>query len=201
LPDTILYTVGGGLYVNLTNRCTCACDFCERRTHGGMGSADSLWLDKEPAADEILRALAAHDLTAYRELVFCGFGEPTLRLDVLLTVARAVKHTHPALPVRINTNGHANLIAGRDVTGELAGLVDHLSVSLNRADAERYTAHMQPVFGTGSFDALLEFSRRAKVHVPRVTLTVVDVLGDDELAACRGIANSIGVGFRVRPLH
>jgi len=201
MPDTILYTVGNGLYVNLTNGCTNDCDFCERNSQSGVGSAGSLWLDAEPSAAGVIAALRLYELTQYDELVFCGFGEPTLRMDVLLTVARAVKAQCPGLPVRINTNGHANLIAGRDVTPGMAGLIDRLSVSLNRPDAGRYNAHMRSVFGLDAFSGLLDFTRRAAAVVPQVTLTALDDLPPEEMETCRKIALDLGVGFRVRERH
>ena len=198
---TITYTVGNGLYLNITNRCTCDCDFCERGRYRGVGDAQSLRLEREPSRREIWDDIAKRDLSRYRELVFCGFGEPTLRLDDLLWVARRVKETAPALPIRINTNGHANLIAGRDVTPELAGVVDALSISLNRADASSYNAHIKPIYGRAAYDGLLDFALRAKQYVPDITLSVVDLLDDDELANCKEIAAGLGLPLRVRSYH
>ncbi len=201
MSQTFVYQVGNGLYINLTNACTCDCDFCERRTMQGVGSAGSLWLDHEPTADEVLQALAAYDLSTYDELVFCGFGEPTLRLDVLLQVAQEIKSRQPSLPIRVNTNGHASLIAGRDITPRLAGVIDVLSISLNRPDAASYSAHMLPVYGESAFAALLDFAAKAAQNVPRVVLTAVDVIDDNERQKCEKLAQSLGVEFRLRPFH
>ena len=131
--ETISYEYGDALYVNLTNRCDCACIFCLRNNgHKGSIYADDLWLEHEPSREEALKDLLSRDLSRYTELVFCGFGEPTYRIDDLLWLVDELKKAVPHLPpVRINTNGHANLIHGRDVTPGLAGRIDVLSISLN----------------------------------------------------------------------
>ncbi len=201
MAQVITYTVKNGLYVNITNRCTCACDFCERGHYNGVGDAESLWLEREPTREEIWDDIALRNLVDYKELVFCGFGEPTVRLDDLLWVARRVKETAPTLPIRINTNGHANLIAGRDVTPALAGVIDALSISLNRPDAAGYSLHMNPTFGEAAFDGLLDFAIRAKQFVPQVTLSVVDVLDKDDLNACKSLASRLGIPLLVRAYH
>ena len=197
---TITYTVGSGLYINLTNRCTCDCDFCERNFIETVGTSGSLWLEREPTCDEILADLALRNLFDYDELVFCGFGEPTLRLDVILEVAKVVKAQAPALLIRINTNGHANYIAGKDITPQMHGLIDVLSISLNRPDSQSYQHHIRPDFD-GAFQEAISFTRLAKEHVGAVTLSVVDMLSAEDLEKCRKIADELGVNFRIRPLH
>ena len=137
--ETISYEYEGALYVNLTNRCDCACVFCLRHNgHKGSIYADDLWLEHEPTREEALADIIAHHPEHYRELVFCGFGEPTYRLaDLLWLVDRLREQVKDLPPVRINTNGHASLINGRDVTEELRGRIDVLSISLNGATAEK----------------------------------------------------------------
>ena len=201
MPQCITYTVGDGLYVNMTNRCTCDCDFCERNNINSVGDSESLWLDYEPSREEVLESVVSHDLTQFEELVFCGFGEPMLRYEDLFWVARQVKQITSSMPVRVNTNGHANIIAGCDITPKMSGIIDRLSVSLNRADAVTYNKHMRPVFGLEAFDGLLEFIEKARVYVPEITLTVLDLLTPEEIENCRKIAESMGVGFRVRTTH
>ena len=144
--ETISYEYEGALYVNLTNRCDCACVFCLRQNgHKGSIYADDLWLDHEPTREEALEDLLARDFTRYRELVFCGFGEPMYRTDDILWLVDELKRMAPGLPpVRINTNGHANLILGRDVTPELQGRIDVLSISLNGSTPEEYCAVTKP---------------------------------------------------------
>ena len=198
MAQCITYIVGNGLYVNMTNRCTCDCDFCLRKSINAVGDAESLWLDCEPSREEVWDSIAARDLTKFNELVFCGFGEPLIRADDLFWVAQRVKQTAPTLPIRVNTNGHANIIAKCDITPNMAGIIDRLSISLNRSDAEKYNHHMRPVFGAESFNGLLDFTEKARSYVPEITLTVLDSLTSEEIADCRKIAERLSVGFRIR---
>ena len=135
---TITYEYEGALYVNLTNKCNCACEFCLRhgKAQGSIYTQDSLWLEREPTRQEALDSFLSRDIPSYREIVFCGYGEPTYRLDDLLWLVDQLKERFgDALPpVRINTNGHANLIHGRDVCPDLKGRIDTLSISLNRSE-------------------------------------------------------------------
>ncbi|MBY0584947.1 TIGR04100 family radical SAM protein [Murdochiella sp. Marseille-P8839] len=196
---TVLYDYGDGLYVNLTNKCPCRCSFCVREQMDGVGDADSLWLKREPTEEEVKTMLAKRDLSACRELVFCGYGEPTERLDVLLSVARYAKEKRSDLPIRINTNGLADLLYGRDTTGDLKGLIDTVSISLNASNAKSYAELCHPQFGERAFDAILDYAFRAKKVVPEVVFSVVGFsLSEEEIAICRGIARHLGVAFRVR---
>ena len=196
---TIVYQVGEGLYVNLTNRCPCACRFCIRTKGDGAYGSDSLWLEREPTVEETCAAIDAH-VAGCRELVFCGFGEPTERLDALLEVARHVRVRHPDLPIRVNTNGLSDLIAGAPTARRFEGLVDRLSVSLNAPTAEEYLALCRPKFGLGSYDAMLRFAAEAHAYVKDVVLSVVatEELTPEKEAACRRVAASVGVPLRVR---
>ena len=194
---TITYEVGGGLYVNLTNRCTNRCEFCVRSNGSGNPYGD-LWLDREPTFEEAWADLQKRDLSKYSELVFCGYGEPTLRLPDVLRLCDEVKKISD-IKIRINTNGHANLIYGRDVTPELAGRVDVLSISLNCATAKEYVALCHPDFGEAAYEGLLEFARLAKAHVPVVMLSVVDqTIPPSDIERCRKMAEERDVRLRVR---
>ncbi len=198
---TITYEYEGALYVNLTNRCDCACVFCLRHNgHKGSIYADDLWLEHEPTVEEALADFARRDLLSYREIVFCGFGEPIYRLDAICAIVDALKAACPALPpVRINTNGHGNLIHGRDVTPELAGRIDTVSVSLNGSSAEEYLAVTQPRDGAAAWEAMLDFTRKAARQVPKVVMTVVDKdKTPGEIQRCRDLAQSLGATLRVR---
>ena len=197
--NVFVYEVGDGLYVNLTNRCPCACRFCIRTKSDGAYGSDSLWLDREPAAAEVCAEIDRR-LSGHRELVFCGFGEPTERLDTLLEVADGVRARHPGLPIRVNTNGLSDLIAGEPTAARFAGRVDTLSVSLNAATAEEYLELCRPKFGLGSYAAMLDFVRAARNHVPNVVLSVVRTpeLTPEKESACRAIADGLGLPLRIR---
>ena len=196
--NTYAYIVGNGIYINLTNRCTNACTFCIRNNADGAYGSDSLWLDKEPSAQEAFEAVRALYTPACSEFVFCGYGEPMMRLDVLLETARLLKDAYDK-PIRINTNGHAELICGEDVTPRLAGLIDSVSVSLNTPDAEEYVSLCKPVYGKKAFDAMLSFACACKSHVRDVQMSVVgDFLDKYQLVMCQSIAQRCGVKLRVR---
>ncbi|MBC5730034.1 TatD family nuclease-associated radical SAM protein [Pseudoflavonifractor hominis] len=198
---TISYEYEGALYVNLTNRCDCTCVFCLRHNgHKGSIYADDLWLEHEPTREEALDDLRKRDLPSYRELVFCGFGEPMFRTDDILWLVDRLKEEVPGLPpVRINTNGHANLIQGRDVTADLAGRIDTVSISLNGSTAEEYCAVTQPKDGVRGWEAMLDFTRRATAYVPHVVMTIVDKdKTPEEIQRCRTLAESLGARLRVR---
>ncbi len=192
----IAYPYQGNLYVNMTNRCTNRCKFCIRFTPSGVDGID-LWLEHEPEAREIIDALEAKNFRDYPEIVFCGYGEPMLRTEQLLETARYIRENSQCR-IRINTNGHANRYYGRDITPALEGLVDVVSISLNAKNAAEYQEICRCDYGEAGFSAMLEFARLAKAHVPRVILSVVDVIGPDDIAACRKIARECGVEFRVR---
>lgn len=198
---TITYEYEGALYVNLTNRCDCACVFCLRHNgHKGSIYADDLWLEHEPTVDEALADFDTRDLSAYREIVFCGFGEPIYRVDDICAIVDALKADHPGLPpVRINTNGHGNLIHGRDVTPQLTGRIDTLSISLNGSTAQEYCAVTKPRDGERAWEAMLDFTRKAAQAVPHVVMTVVDKdKTPQEIEKCRALAQSLGATLRVR---
>jgi TatD DNase family protein len=188
----ITYPIRNSLYLNITNRCTAACTFCVRY-HTDFVKGHNLRLGEEPTAEELIREIG--DPGRYAEIVFCGYGEPLLRIDVVKAVAAQVKARGGK--VRIDTNGHANLIHKRNVLPELAGLVDAVSVSLNAQNAEVYEKLTQPTFGIIAYDAVKDFIREAKKFIPDVTATVVSAPGVD-IEACRGIVDELGVRFRVR---
>lgn len=193
---TVTYEVGSGLYVNVTNRCTNACEFCVRTV--ADGTYGELWLDTEPEKEQILDSILSRDLTKYTELVFCGYGEPTLRLDDILFVSEQVKKVSD-IPIRINTNGHANLIYGCDVTPRLQGKIDCVSVSLNTASSADYVKVCHPDFGERAFDGLIDFAEKAKKYVPRVMFSIVKgSIPDEDISKCKKISESVGVPLKIR---
>ena len=197
----IVYQVKNAIYVNLTNRCPCACRFCLRQNAPGVYGSDSLWLEREPSAQEVMDALSKWELDKYPELVFCGYGEPTERLDTLLEVGAWIKSKHPTLPIRINTNGLADLIAGQPTAPRLAGIIDRLSISLNSADARKYLELCRPSFGEAAYPAMLNFAQEAAKYVPDVVMTIVGepVTSLEKQAACQELCKRLGLRLRIRP--
>ena len=196
---TILYEVHNNLYVNLTNKCPCACTFCLRQTRDHMENSGSLWLREEPTLEQIIDDFNNFNMNNYEEVVFCGFGEPTERIDVILQVARFIKDKYNK-KTRINTNGLGNLINERDITPELEGLIDTVSISLNTPNKERYYELTRSRFGIDSFDAMLDFAKRASKFVPDVVLTTVETtITKEEEKECQMICDKLGVRYRIRP--
>lgn len=193
----VFYDYGTGLYANITNRCPCKCEFCIRDMTDSLGSADSLWLKREPTYDEIIELLTEVDLAPYDELIFCGYGEPLVRLDDVVKVASYVKeNTH--LKTRINTNGLSDLIHKKDTAPMLEGIIDAISISLNAPTASKYNKLCHPIYGEEAFDAMIEFTKRVKEFVPSVTMSIVNVIPPGDINQCREIAEALGVSFRVR---
>ncbi len=196
---TITYAGRNGIYVNLTNRCPCACTFCLRQNRDKVFNSDSLWLEREPTVKEICDSIDTWDLAKYEEIVFCGYGEPTERLEDLLKVAEYIK-SKSSIPIRINTNGLADLIAGEKVAHKLEGLIDTVSISLNATNKEDYLKLVRPKFGIDSYNAMLSFTHDCTKYVPNVIMTVVDkVTTKEEQEKSREICESVGATFRVRP--
>lgn len=196
---TVTYAAGTAIYVNMTNRCPCACTFCLRHNKDHVFNSDSLWLDREPTVDEVCNSLNAWDLTKYSEIVFCGYGEPTERLDDLLEVAKYIR-TKSDIKTRINTNGLADLIWKESTAPKLAGLIDAVSISLNATNKEDYLKVVRPKFGIGSYDAMLNFTKDCTAYVPSVVMTVVDIVtSPKEQELCRQICESVGATLRIRP--
>ena len=195
----ITYEVGDGLYVNVTNRCTNACEFCVRAV--ADGTYGELWLDREPTVDEIVDSIMSADPTKYSEIVFCGYGEPTLRFYDIILVSSRVKEKYPKVKIRINTNGHGNLIHGKDITPLMRGVIDSVSISLNTANAEDYVKVCHPDFGLDSYEGLLDFAVKTKNYVPSVCFSVVrESIPDEDIEICRQIAERCGVPLKVREM-
>lgn len=193
----ILYGYGAGIYLNITNRCPCRCEFCIRQMTDTLGDADSLWLKREPTVTEVLDELRRQDLSQPGELIFCGYGEPLVRLAEVLEICEWVK-ANTSRRLRINTNGLSDLIHHKETAPLLAGYFDAVSVSLNAPDAESYDRLCHPEFGIRAFDSILHFTRQVKKAVPDVTMSVVGVIPPNQIEACRRIAQDLGVKFRVR---
>ena len=198
---TVTYPVNKGLYINMTNRCPCNCTFCLRHNADGVYGSDSLWLDREPTVQEVCNSIDTWDLTEFDEVVFCGYGEPTERLEDLLLVAKHIK-AKGDIKIRINTNGLADLIWQKQTAPSLKGLIDTVSISLNTPNEEDYLKVVRPKFGARSYDAMLRFAKDCTAYVPNVVMTVVDVVtSKEEQEQCRKICENIGARLRVRPFE
>ena len=195
---TIFYEFEGKLYANITNRCPCSCVFCIRKNGDSVADNDSLWLEHEPSYEEIIKAFDDFDKTGLHELVFCGYGEPMERADVLLEVAKYVKQTTD-MKIRINTNGLGNLINNRDDVAKLiAPYVDSVSISLNASNKETYQEICRSKYGEAAFDAMLKFTKDCVDAGIDTTMSVVDFIGEDEIKACGELAKQAGAHYKVR---
>lgn len=196
--SSILYRYGSTYYINMTNRCPCRCVFCVRNSTPRLGDADSLWLDHEPTVDEIMDELRKVDLSRSREVVFCGYGEPTERFEDLIECAKRIKQEF-GKPVRLDTNGLGNLINGRDIVPEMAGVIDSVSISLNAPDSESYQEICRPEFGDDAYPAIVSFIKECRERISGVTVSVVGgTIPEEAEEQCAGMAREMNVRFRVR---
>jgi TatD DNase family protein len=192
-PVSIAYKIGDSLYLNITNRCTIGCVFCGK-WKSFMLRGFNLRLKKEPTVEETLHA--AGDPSIYDEIVFVGWGESLLRIDVVKEVSRKLREKG-AKRIRIDTDGLANLVHKRNILTELQGLVDAVSISLNAQDAPTYARVCPSKYGEEAYPAVVDFIKEAKHYIPDITASVVTVPGVD-LEKCREIVKGLGVKFRPR---
>ncbi|MDO4975691.1 MAG: TatD family nuclease-associated radical SAM protein [Eubacteriales bacterium] len=193
---------GKNIYVNMTNKCPCSCVFCLRHTKKQL-EGNNLWLKEgEPTVEEVLDLFSQYDLSVIGEVVFCGFGEPLERLDDVCKVIDGLKVNYPDLKVRLNTIGLANLIYERDVTPELEGRIDTVSISLNAPEEQEFLDLTRSRYGIQSYEAIKTFAVLAKRYVPNVVMTVVEkVMSEEKIERCREICDELGVTLRVRPFE
>jgi TatD DNase family protein len=189
----IAYRIRNSLYLNITNRCSNRCTFCAKFDDFTV-KGHNLLLEREPTCEEVLSAVGEHH-GQFDEIVFCGFGESLLRLELVKQLSAEFKKS--GFRVRINTDGQANIVHGRDVLPELEGLIDSISVSLNAPDPLTYSKLCNTPFGAEGFTAVCDFISRAVRHIPQVTATAVTVPGVD-ITACERLAMELGAGFRAR---
>ena len=192
----ILYTYKDQVYANITNKCNCRCRFCIRSHEDGVGDADTLWHKTDPTLEQIKEAMDAFDFTGYKELVFCGYGEPTCAIDNLVASAKYAKEKY-GLSIRVTANGLANLYYGKDVIPFLAQAVDSVSISLNAPTSEQYNEVSRPQLDN-AFEGLLQFATECKGQIPSVKLTIVDVLPKEKIEACKKLAASLDIPLRIR---
>ena len=196
---TITYEVDGELYVNVTNRCSNRCSFCIRNNDDGAYGSDSLWLEREPSCEEILESIFSRDLSKYKEMVFCGYGEPSYRLDVVRSVAMETKRRVPHLKIRINTNGQSDLILGRNTAPDYKDAFDSVSISLNASNSERYAEICHPVFNCDVLSAIIEFAKNVNKYVQTVQFSIVrQFLSEEEIKECEEISKTSSIPLRIR---
>ena len=195
--EEILYIYKDKVYLNITNKCPCACTFCIRSKKDAIGDASNLWLNHNPSFEEVKSAIDAFDFTGYNEIIFCGYGEPTNSFDVLVKTAQYIR-SKLGIKIRVNTNGLGSLVNGRDISAELCSNVDAVSISLNCSNKEDYLKTVRPKFGIESFDEMLDFAKKCRALTENVALSVVDVIGEEEVEKCKKIAEGLNIPLRVR---
>lgn len=198
MKTDIVYRLGDGVYLNITNKCPCRCAFCIRSQGDAVGDAEKLWFDKEPVFDDIKKAIDAFDFSSVEEVVFCGYGEPTNAYDNLITTAKYMKEKYPDIKLRLNTNGLSDLINEKPTAKELCSVLDSISVSLNDTTSEKYDKITRNIYPGIAFDAMLDFTRECVEYCDDVRMTVVDVIPKEDIEASRKICESCGAKFRVR---
>ncbi len=195
--EEILYVYKDKVYLNITNKCPCACTFCIRSKKDAIGDASNLWLNHNPSFEEVKAAIDVFDFKGYNEIIFCGYGEPTNSFDVLVKTAQYIR-SKLGIKIRVNTNGLGSLVNGRDISAELCSNVDAVSISLNCSNKEDYLKTVRPKFGIDSFDEMLDFAKKCRALTENVALSVVDVIGEEEVEKCKKIAEGLNIPLRVR---
>lgn len=194
---TIFYNFSGKMYINITNGCPCDCVFCIRKNGDSIEDNGSLWLEHEPSFEEVCAAFEAFDKTGISEAVFCGYGEPTVKADLLIDTANHIKQ-NSSMKIRVNTNGLIRLIHKDFDINRFKGLVDSFSISLNAPNAARYNEITKPVFGEKAFDEMLSFAKDVKLLGIETAFTVVDVITPEEIHECEILSEKLGIPLRVR---
>lgn len=195
----IAYKLNNSIYLNITNRCTNACSFCIRYKTRKFHGEHSLWLEHEPTAEEILESIG--DPKQHDQIVFCGYGEPLIRLTTVKEVAAKLKDKMKKCKIRVDTNGQMNLFYGRNILPELKGLVDIISISLNAEKSDVYREICKSIFGGKEYAAVIEFIKEAKNHIPNVEISVVNMPEMIDIEKSKQIAKDLGVSFRVRSYY
>lgn len=194
----IVYSLEGGTYLNITNKCPCNCAFCIRSKGDAVGEAKMLWFDEEPTFDEIKAAIDDYDFSDIENAIFCGYGEPTNAYDNLIKTANYLKQINPNIKLRLNTNGLSDLINAKPTAKELSELFDCISVSLNEPTSEKYDKITRNIYQGKAFYAMLEFTRECVKYCKNVRMTVVDVISEEEIKEAEKICASTGAQFKVR---
>ena len=200
---TLTYETGGNLYLNITNKCPCACVFCIRNNDDGAYGSDPLWLEHEPSFNEMKQALDERNLSHYPEIVFCGYGEPTMRLSLLCELAKYIRSVCPSAVLRLNTNGLTELYNPKEANGsapeQVASVIDKISISLNGGDSAVYNRVTRPAgMPDNAYSTMLDFAKRCQNAGAEVAFTVVDVISPDEIQEAQHMADSLHIPLHVR---
>ena len=195
--DTYAYTLDGNLYINLTNKCSNGCDFCVRNERASY-YGNYLWLRHgDPTPEKVISAVNGFgDITRFKEIVFCGFGEPTYKVDEM--VALCDYFHEKGLKTRLNTNGQGNLINKRDIVPDLKGKIDFVNISLNASCVEKYQPICRSQFGESGFSGLIEFAKLCRKNGVACRFSIVDCIGEEEVEACKRLADSVKIPLYVR---
>lgn len=192
-PDvSFTYQIGHSLYINITNRCNADCIFCDRNGLANI-SGYNLKMERnaEPPAEVYIKEIG--DPKDYDEIVFCGYGEPTIRLEIIKKVGYYVKNNGGK--TRLNTNGHGNLINKRNILPELKGIIDTVSISLNSTSSKLYSNLMR--LPESYFSEMLEFTKNSKEYIQNVVMSIVN-LNEVDIASAQKLTEEIGVEFKIR---
>ena len=195
--DTYVYTLDGNLYINLTNKCSNGCDFCVRNERSSY-YGNYLWIrNGDPTVEKVIAATKGFgDLARFKEVVFCGFGEPTYKVAEM--VALCDYFHEKGMKTRLNTNGQGNLINKRDIVPDLKGKIDFVNISLNASCAEKYQPICRSQFGESGFAGLIEFAKLCRKNEVPCRFSIVDCIGEDEVEACKRLAESVKIPLYVR---
>ncbi len=197
--NTYAYIVNDSIYLNITNRCTNDCTFCLRNNGDTAYGSNSLWLKKEPTIDEVIGQVEDIYFKKCESFVFCGYGEPTCRIDAVVEIAMILKSKYPNIPIRLNTNGQSELINSPEDTCRLFGLIDSVSISMNSSNPDDYDSLCRPVFGRKAYSAMFDFGKRCVGNIPTVQFSVVEeTLSQNDIEICKEQVDKIGAKLRVR---
>lgn len=196
----IIYTLEGGVYFNITNQCPCNCAFCIRSKGDAVGEAENLWYDEgcEPSLDDVKKAIDDFGFENVTDAVFCGYGEPTCKLDILLGAVKYLKEINPSIRLRLNTNGLSDLINDRPTAKEIGEAFDSVSISLNEPSSEQYDKITRNIYPGIAYQAMLDFTKECALYCDDVRMSVVDVIGEENIEKSRIIAESLGAKFVCR---
>lgn len=196
----LVYLLDGKIYINLTNRCTNNCVFCIRNIKDDVVGADLFLNSENVKAEDVISQLQKFKDNMSSEIVFCGYGEPMLKLEIIKETAKYIKENYPEVKIRVNTNGHANLVYKRNVLPELKGLIDKFSISLNAENEEVYNKISLPNV-ENAYENVKSFIKEAVKEGFDTTATIVtNYKGYDvDIAKCIEITKELGAKFRERP--